>query len=244
MLKIRCSQIGKIMHGVRGKKDVLTKGNKSYIEQLVIEDVTGRKKEIQSKYLKKGIISEQESIELASKVLNLGFIYKNDESFENDYLTGTPDVNTDSCLLDVKSKWDLWTYSSLICNKNMDPDIDYYWQMQGYMALTKKRKAYLVYCIPDTPQDITEDEVRAAHWNERLIEESEELRKYVEHNHNFEDLPTNFRVVSYLFKYEKEAIKDIYSRIDLCREYYNEVCSDIQNHIDNHIPREFIKYKK
>ena len=47
---------------------------------------------------------------LAQDVLDYGFMYKNEEHFNNDFLTGTPDVNTDSILLDVKSSYDATTF--------------------------------------------------------------------------------------------------------------------------------------
>lgn len=239
MLKIRCSAIGKIMGNPRKKSDTLSAVCKDYIQTLVIENRFGRKKEHTSRFTDKGIIAEDDSIVLARDVLDLGFIYKNEKEWENEYLTGTPDVLTDVCLLDVKSKWDLFTYKSILCNKEEKPLKDYFYQMQGYMALTGKRKSYLVFCLPDTPSHMVEDLVRKEVWNQKLIDETPELREHVEKNHEYSDINKNLRVVSYIIRYDKEVIKEVYDRIELCREYYNQINIDLDNQERKHEPREY-----
>jgi predicted phage-related endonuclease len=182
MLKIRCSAIGKIMTNARSKSEVLSKTCKSYLEELALEEVYGIRKEFSSRYTDKGNEVERESIDLAQDVLDMGFMYKNTEFYENDFLTGTPDVNTDTCLLDVKSSYDASTFPFFA---EEIPNKDYMYQLQGYMALTGKRKSILAYCLVNTPYDIVEDEIRRAHWKHHLIDESDELRAEVEAKHVF-----------------------------------------------------------
>ena len=190
MLKIRCSAIGKIMTNARSKSEVLSKTCKSYLQELAIEEMYGIKKEFSSRYTDKGIAVERNSIDLIQLVSDFGFMYKNEEHFENDFLTGTPDVNTDNILLDVKSSYDATTFPWF---EEEIPNKDYYYQLQGYMALCNKRKSVLAYCLVNTPFQIVEDEVRRAHWKEHLIDESEELRADVEARHNFDHIPPEKR---------------------------------------------------
>jgi len=218
MLKIRCSAIGKIMTNARSKSEVLSKTCKTYLQELAIEEMYGIKKEFSSRYTDKGNKVEEQSIELAQDVLDCGFMHKNEEHFSNDYLTGTPDVNTNDILLDVKSSYDGSTFPFFA---EEIPTKDYYYQLQGYMALTGKRKSLLVYCLVNTPSEVVEDEVRRQHWKNYLIDESEELRQEVEAKHNFDHIPTEKRIKTFEVNYDEEVIQAIYKRIEECREYYN-----------------------
>ena len=217
MLKIRCSAIGKIMTNAKSKSEVLSKTCKTYLQELAIEEMYGIKKEFSSRYTDKGNIVERDSIDLVQNNCDYGFMYKNEEHFNNDFLTGTPDVNTDNILLDVKSSYDASTFPFFAEDI---PNKDYYYQLQGYMALCNKRKSVLAYCLVNTPFQIVEDEVRRAHWKEHLIDESEELRSDVEAKHNFDHIPPEKRIKTFEVRYDKEVIKAIYERIKECREYY------------------------
>ena len=217
MLKIRCSAIGKIMTNARSKSEVLSKTCKSYLQELAIEEMYGIKKEFSSRYTDKGIEVERTSIDLVQDNCDFGFMYKNEEHFENDYLTGTPDVNTDNILLDVKSSYDATTFPWF---EEEIPNKDYYYQLQGYMALCNKRKSVLAYCLVNTPYQIVEDEVRRAHWKEHLIDENEELRADVEARHNFDHIPPEKRIKTFEVRYDKDVVKAIYERIKECRKYY------------------------
>jgi len=225
MLKIRCSAIGKIMTNSRSKSEVLSKTCKSYLEELALEEVYGIRKEFSSRYTDKGNEVERESIDLAQDVLDMGFMYKNTEFFENDFLTGTPDVNTDTCLLDVKSSYDASTFPFFA---EEIPNKDYMYQLQGYMALTGKRKSILAYCLVNTPYDIVEDEIRRAHWKHHLIDESDELRAEVEAKHVFDHIPMEKRIKSFHIKYDKDIVKAIYDRVKECRVYYDEIINQLK----------------
>ena len=217
MLKVRSSSIGKIMTNSRSKSEVLSKTCKSYLQELAIEEMYGIKKEFSSRYTDKGIEVERNSIDLVQEVCDFGFMYKNEEHFENDYITGTPDVNTDNCLLDVKSSYDASTFPWFA---EEIPNKDYFYQLQGYMALTGKRKSILAYCLVNTPYQIVEDEIRREHWKHHLIDESDELRADVEAKHNFDHIPPQKRIRIFEVRYDKDVVKAIYERVEQCREYY------------------------
>jgi hypothetical protein len=92
----------------------LSQTAKTYIHELVLEHKYGIKKEFSSRYTDKGNAVEDESILLVNDVLNVKFIYKNEEHFTNDWITGTPDVNTEDVLLDVKALGMLLPFRFLI----------------------------------------------------------------------------------------------------------------------------------
>ena len=128
--KVRCSSIGKIMTSPRSKSELLSQTAKTYVEEQVLLAKYGIRKTFSSRYTDKGNLVEDESIRIASEALELGFLIKNDEHFSNEWLTGTPDVNTDTILLDVKSSWDATTFPFFATEI---PNKDYFYQLQGYM---------------------------------------------------------------------------------------------------------------
>lgn len=215
--RVRCSALGKVMTSPRSKSEILSQTAKTYVEEQVLLAKYGIVKTFNSRYTDKGNLVEDESIKLASEVLELGFILKNDEHFSNDWVTGTPDVNTASLILDVKSSWDATTFPFFATEI---PTKDYYYQLQGYMWLTGKQKSLLVYCLVNTPLDMVQDEIRRAHWNANLLEESLDLIDEVQKRHNFDHIPDNRRVKVFEVERDDEVIEQIKERVELCREYY------------------------
>jgi hypothetical protein len=223
-MKIRCSAIGKIMTNPKTKGETLSQTTKTYLQELAVQEVYGIRKEFSSRYTDKGNEVEELSIALCNDVLNLGFIYKNEEHYSNDWITGTPDVNTNEILLDVKSSWDATTFpffDTELKNK------DYFYQLQGYLWITNKTEALLCYCLIDTPLQIVEDEIRREHWKASLIEESLDLRAFVQAKHTFGHIPKEKRVKTFKIVKDDVVIESIKTRIEECREYYNELINKL-----------------
>jgi hypothetical protein len=217
LLTIRCSSLGKLMTEPRSKSEVLSQTAKSYIEDLFNELEFGYRKEFSSRYTDKGLEMEDEAIQFASEQFDWEFVVKNTERFTNDYITGEPDINTDSLLADIKCSWSLDTYPMFEADlKNKD----YYWQLQGYMWLTGKTEAELVYCLMNTPLQIVEDEVRRAHWKAGLIDEDIDLRHEVQTKHNYDNIPSKLRVKRYIVERDEKAIEKIIEKVEIAREYY------------------------
>jgi len=214
---VRCSSLGKLMTEPRSKSEVLSQTAKSYIEDLFNELEFGYRKEFSSRYTDKGLEMEDEAIQFASEQFDWDFVVKNTERFTNDYITGEPDINTDSLLADIKCSWSLDTYPMFEADlKNKD----YYWQLQGYMWLTGKTQAELVYCLMNTPLQIVEDEVRRAHWKAGLIDEDIDLRHEVQTKHNYDNIPSKLRVKRYIVERDEKAIEKIIEKVEIGREYY------------------------
>jgi hypothetical protein len=202
------------------KGEALSHTTKSYLQELAISEVYGIKKEFSSRYTDKGNEVEELSISLCNDVLETGFLYKNEDHFTNDWITGTPDVNTNEILLDVKSSWDATTFpffETELKNK------DYFYQLHGYMWLTGKTEALLCYCLIDTPLQIVEDEIRREHWKASLIEENSDLRDFVQAKHTFGHIPKEKRVKTFKIAKDDIIIEAIKTRIEECREYYDQL---------------------
>ena len=188
--KIRCSQIGQIMSNAKTKGD-LSAGCKTYIENWYAND----NEEIHSKYFDKGKMVENECIDLMASVLDKGLAYKNDERLEDDYFTGTCDVQLDDCIVDVKSVWGRKGLHAA-CN-GLDKDYEY--QLRGYMHLYGKQKAILFYGLLDTPE--------GCNYGNEVI---------------YSDMPIDERWVAYNVESDSEVIQAIIDKVVKCREYLEE----------------------
>lgn len=219
-MKVRASSLGKLMTSSRKAGEALSQTAKSYIQEVVLQDKYGIYKEFNSRYTDKGTQTEDEAIQLVAQVLDLGFIYKNEDKYVNDWIKGTPDVVTADLIIDTKVSWNAQTFPWF---ESELPNKDYYWQMQAYMWMTGRKKALVTYCLINTPYLILEDEIRREHWKQNLIGESQEVRDYVEAQHNFDHIPKNERVKVFEIDYDEKGIKQAKQKIEIAREYYNQL---------------------
>lgn len=219
-MKIRASQLGKIMTAPRSKSEVLSQTAKTYIEELAKEHLFGIKKVFKSRYTDKGNEVEEKAIELTEDVLGFEFLTKNDDYFENDYIKGTPDIITTSLVIDVKSSWSGDTFPFF---ETELPNKDYYYQVMGYMWLTGKKNALISYCLINTPEEIVNDEIRRTAWGKYEIEPSEETIRDVVALHSFEHIPKDRRVKAFHVEYNEGVVNEMKTRIEHCRTYFNEL---------------------
>jgi hypothetical protein len=146
---IRCSSIGQLMTEPKEKaaKEAgeLSKTAKTHLKSVYIREKYGREKEILTKQMKKGIEVEEESITLLARIQKK-MLYKNEERLNNEYITGLPDIyegvsiRNASSITDIKSSYDLHTF---LANVGEPLDSTYYYQLQGYMALSGATKAHI-----------------------------------------------------------------------------------------------------
>jgi len=217
--KIRCSAIGKIMTNARSKTETLSKTTKTYLEEWSKEQIYNRKKEVFSKYIDKGNAVEVESLNYIAQELDIPNLIKNEESFENGFLTGTPDAILDDALqhyiIDVKNSWDCFSfplyYSSV-------PNKDYYWQAQGYMALTDISRYKLIYTLMDTPEELIQREF--------FGDESTNLVEFAS-KYKYSDIESKYRIKVFEIYRNEEDIRKIYDRVEECRSYLKSLWVDL-----------------
>ena len=142
MFKIRASSAGKIMTNPRNKTELLSETTKTYVYDCLKEEIYGYKKQLSNKYVTKGIELEDEAIDKAIELLDLPFTLKNEQSYENEFFKGTPDLIVDGIVYDIKCSWDEFTFPFF---EKEIPTIDYYYQLQVYMNLLGLKKAVLIY---------------------------------------------------------------------------------------------------
>jgi hypothetical protein len=196
--KCRASALGKLMTNPRSKSETLSQTTKSYLEEWVKEQIYGIKKQINSKYLQKGLALEDQAIEFYSVAMDKDFMIKNLDHFEDDFFTGTPDCMHEGIVYDFKTSWDCFTFPLF----DQEPDMGYYYQLQVYMHLTGLRKAKLVYTLQDTPDYLTHEEpVSYAH------------------------VDNSYRVKEFEIEYDPMVIETAKARIQECRDYVKELLS-------------------
>ena len=214
-LKVRASQMGRLMTLPRSKKarenNELSETAKSYVKEVAYSDFFGIKKEFSSKELEKGIICEQDSIDLLNLV-EFAEYNKSEEFGDNGWLTGHPDIITDNSVIDIKTAWSFDTFP--ILQNDMDAVVKkskYEWQVRAYMMLFEKENAKVVYCLVDTPDDLLSD------WDNEAI-------------HKVSHIEPNKRIsCSQIFKRDKGIEMQMKSVYDSANEYYKEIINELKN---------------
>ena len=224
---IRASSVGYLMTEPVTKADkeagLLSKTAQKHLLDVYIAEKYGRKKDIQTKQMKKGIEVEQDSIDLLSMYLKMPF-KKNDQRFINDYITGFPDIIDNDRIIDIKSSYDLWTFIGNIPDKL---DSLYHWQMQSYMWLTGAKSAVIAYCLVNTPESIIEQE--KYYMLKKMDVATEENPEYVkeamkiEFNMSFDDISIDERVLMFNVSRNEDDILRIQQKVEKAREFLREL---------------------
>jgi hypothetical protein len=195
---------------------------KSYIKELYLWNTYRYKEYVMTDEMYKGLICEQDSMELVQSILGGKLRMKNTINFENDYLTGTPDVILEDCIEDVKSSFTLKTFF----NSEIEPA--YFWQAQSYMALTGIKKYRLIYCLVETPEKIITELKKRLWFKFDCDEENEDyqlMSKQLEYNHKdlILSIPKNDRIKIFDIDYDQSKIDFLYSQIEKGRIYYDSL---------------------
>lgn len=210
------------MDGLIHKRDnpVLPKTAKSYCEKWVKEQLYQRRKYLSNKYLDKGIYAEDDAIDYAAEVYKWPWTTKNEKYFENEYLQGTPDIILKNQVIDIKCSWDCFTFPLF---ETETPNEEYFWQLQGYMILTRKEHSSLVYCLMDAPANIIESEARVRAKNQGFEELEQSVYEEVEAEMTYSNLPDELRIKKFPISLLPDADKQIKQRVEMCREYIKNV---------------------
>lgn len=234
----RCSSLGYIMTEPKRKADVLSETCKGHLADLFISAKYGRKSDITSRYLEKGLAVEEDSLTLYSRVKRKLYV-KNEERFTNNYISGTPDIilvdgAMPTEIIDIKSSWDIHSFYRAKSKSLSDM---YYWQLMGYMALTGATVGRIAYCLVNTPERFIEAEKRSLWYkmgqpsgdNQEWIEASQEIDR----NMVYDDIPMKERVYDeFVVTADEDEIERIYKRVADCREWMNKNLFEVPERID------------
>lgn len=201
-------------------KDVphLSETCKKRLAQIYTEETTGRKKDIHSLYIEKGLRTEEQSITLYS--MYTGTMYrKNKQKISNGLVIGEIDFDDEEndIIVDTKSSFDIFTFDATVA---VDMKKLYWWQLQCYMWIKHRSRGRLAYCLNNTPKDIVARLEKSLQYNflgsqEEFEEACEQIRK----NHFFEDLPLERKIRIYDTERDDDAIALAESKIPYLRNY-------------------------
>lgn len=228
---IRSSSVGYLMTEPVTKADkeagILSKTAKSHLIEIYIREKYGRRKDVQTKQMRKGVEVEDDAIELLAQSLGRP-LSKNTERFSNDFITGHPDVLdlTEAGLKvwDVKSSYDLFTFLGNIPDKL---NSQYYWQLQSYMWLTGATESCIAYCLINTPFGIIEQEKKSLLYKMNVI--SEESPEYVleaaklELNMMFDDIDQKEKLLLFPVHRNDEDIELIKEKVSKARVFLESI---------------------
>lgn len=198
IFKIRASAVGQIMSNSR-KKGELSKTAQTYAKEWVLSKIYGVNKNISSKYTEKGIRLEDDAIDYVAENLYNTMMFKNEEYFEDEYFTGTPDIILKDEIIDIKCPYEWHNFPLL---EDELPNKDYYYQLQAYMHLTGRKKAKVIYVLMDTPED---------------------LLGYYNNVVSYQNIDSKHRIKVFDIEYSQEVIEAIKTRVNEIREYINNL---------------------
>jgi len=211
----------------------LPQGAKTYCKKWLKIHNWKREEEIKSKYIRKGILTEEDGFTLLCVQLKLGMVFKNEQYRENEYSTGTWDLLVGDTVYDNKSSWSLETFPMY---DTINPKPEYEWQMQVYMGLAGVEKAVLAYTLIDAPEIEIQKEIRWMDTDEERIkklnnmifsstEYFEAMRsKYAPSvNLNFVEIPAEKRIKTFSFFKDNLVHYRIKERVKMCNLYINSL---------------------
>lgn len=151
----RCSSVGKLMTeptaAAAKAGEVLSVGAKTYVRELVAQELFGVDFEVSSKQMEKGIECEGDSIDLFNRVFGRS-LKKNEERKHDDFLSGESDLPDTDEVVDIKTAWSLATFPICVEDIASTQRTIYEHQLRSYMRLWDKPKATLAYCMVNTPE--------------------------------------------------------------------------------------------
>jgi hypothetical protein len=206
-MKWHPSALGKLMTAPKLKSEQLSETAKSEIRKIAKEQFFGFSSSITTKPMLKGKDWEEESIALVNQVRGT-FYVKNKERFENEFLTGEPDIILDNSIIDIKTPWSLETFPAT-SEEGMNKD--YMWQLMAYCWLLNKSHAELIYCMIDTDDSLLND------WDNRFI-----------HKVSHIDPAKRITVLRYEFAGEHH-IDQMKEKLIAANEYYSQYINQLNN---------------
>lgn len=146
----------------------LSAGAKSFIGELAKQFVYGFEPEVTTKYMEKGLIVEDQSIDLYNSVF-FSSHKKNAERRTIGHLTGEPDIVDIRSreIIDIKSAWSLDTFPAI---RSAGESSLYEWQGRAYMKLWAGEvdRFVLAYCMVSTPEELVGREPEDLHFVDHI----------------------------------------------------------------------------
>lgn len=207
---------------------------KSYVEKTWLNNEKGIYKDIESKFIEKGLFQEEAAITLLTKVY--GELYeKNTERKNNGIYTGVCDVfkkrKLTKIVRDTKCSWDAVTFM------NSAPTLDNEYQGRVYMELWDADEFHLDYCLLDCPPHLVtreKERLYRKYYDNSMSEQQENellqslipMCDQIERNLVYSQNPKislNECVKTFVFYRDDEKMKELDYRQEFGRQYYDTI---------------------
>lgn len=183
----------------------LSAGAKTEMKKFAKEFMYQYNEVISGKYMDKGLIVEDQSIELYNAVHFTSHV-KNTVRLSNDWITGECDIIVPGVKgIDIKSSWSLGTFPAI---SEDGEDKMYEWQCRGYMMLWGVPRWEVAYCMVNTPDE--------------LIKYEQEELHYVDH------IDPAMRVTTVVYERDTAIEEKIKIKVEACRLYLDGIIAKIK----------------
>lgn len=186
---------------------------KTWIKETAKETFYGFHKQIETKYMDKGHQNEDEAIAMLAEIHGADYV-KNEERKTLTWLTGEADIvdKENGVIIDIKNAWDLSTFPAFKEDVNKKvKEAGYDWQQKGYLILWKLKKAYVCYCITETPAELIPD------WEDETL-------------HQVNHIAPEKRIsISDEITITKEEIAEIKKAYKAANVYFKECLTELKN---------------
>lgn len=231
-IKFRASSWGNLMSDPQTKKDkeagLLSKTCQKELIKIYNQEVYGRKKDITTKQMDKGIQAEEDSITLFSRVEKKLFV-KNTEKLENDWATGHVDIYEGEDVISAISVWDIksrWELDSFMPKLVEEVDFHEECQVNVYYALTGAKSGGIANTLVDCPVNILMEEQKRLLWSMNVVsEESPEYLKAaaeLEKLLTFPDIDYRERVIKQVVERDDELISAMQAKVPKMRQWLQD----------------------
>lgn len=197
--------------------------------------VYGRKTDITTKQMDKGIVCEPASIQLVSLVEGKMY-FKNEDYLENEWFCGHPDIfigdNVQNAeeISDLKTSWSMDTFMPKLIESI---DRGYEAQLNCYYSLTGAKSGYIFYTLVSATPEMVEEEKyyilkrlnAATEYSPEAIEAIENLKT----NMIFEDIDYRERVIKISVPRNEELIQKMKDKVPVLRKWLSDFYIKHQN---------------
>jgi hypothetical protein len=232
--KFRCSSLSDIIPNQ--KTMAFTETIRKAIRKRFVEEITGTRKDIHSKYIDKGISCEPESTKLLQVALypiskGNAVINAKKQRKENAYISGETDPIVDGIVYDLKNAYDEYTF------EEAELSLKYEWQLMGYMWLHGLKKARLFYTLNNMPEFLIQREEQNLLYSRDVYYEGDFDPRYMEacrllrERYKYDRLPLWERFKLWDVAFDEDKIPIIINAVTTARNYMNELLVDRAEHI-------------
>jgi len=241
----KAEELERLIEKKNAKPELSTTAKKE-VQKIWLQNEKGFIKNLDNKYVMKGLYNEENGIELIGEIEEQFFI-KNDERITIGNITGECDLKHTynsidelpewrKIMEDGETKFPLKVVKDVKCSydaetfMNAEFSSTYETQLRVYMMLYDTDEAHLQYCLTDVPEHIMESEIWKIKNKYGIIDTESEIAKplfdQLKRNLIYSDNPSytkEERLKSYMIRRDKTIEQEILDVIPMALEYYQTI---------------------